>query len=130
MDHKGTTLPLKEAPNAVYCYLMVIDSRNDQFHGVSACLQFGSNLKAIVVALFSNDIGEKNFRLSTLKMKDAGSFRSADGISNFCSVFSSIDTVRKNEGNTFGALTQLFNNSCSLAFSTNFCLVYLNCYKM
>jgi len=65
---------------------------------------------------FSNNIGEKSFRLSKLKMKVAGSFRSADGGSNFCSIFSIIDTVRKNGGNAFKALAQLFNNSFSLAF--------------
>ena len=65
---------------------------------------------------FSNNIGEKSFRLSKLKMKVAGSFRSADGGSNFCAIFSIIDTVRKNGGNAFKALAQLFNNSFSLAF--------------
>lgn len=65
---------------------------------------------------FSNNIGEKSFRLSKLKMKVAGSFRSADGGSNFCSIFSVIDTVRKNGGNPFKALAALFKNSFSLAF--------------
>jgi len=65
---------------------------------------------------FSNNIGEKSFRLSKLKMKVAGSFRSADGGSNFCAIFSIIDTIRKNGGNAFKALAQLFNNSFSLAF--------------
>lgn len=65
---------------------------------------------------FSNNIGEKSFRMSKLKMKVAGSFRSADGGSNFCTIFSIIDTVRKNGGNAFKALVQLFNNSFSLAF--------------
>ncbi|HCG62605.1 MAG: hypothetical protein A2Y31_05630 [Spirochaetes bacterium GWC2_52_13] len=51
-----------------------------------------------------------------LKMKVAGSFRSADGGSNFCSVLCIIDTVRKNGGNGFEALAQLFNNSFSLTF--------------
>jgi transposase len=65
---------------------------------------------------FSNNIGEKSFRLSKLKMKIAGTFRSSEGGSNFCTIFSIIDTVRKNGGNAFEALTQLFNNSFSLAF--------------
>ncbi len=65
---------------------------------------------------FSNNIAERSFRMSKLKMKTAGSFRSADGGSNFCWIFSIIDTVRKNGGNPFGALAQLFNNSFSLAF--------------
>ncbi len=67
-------------------------------------------------APFSNNIGEKSFRLSKLKMKVAGSFRSADGGSNCCSVFSVIDTVRKNGGNPFKALAALFNNTFSLSF--------------
>lgn len=65
---------------------------------------------------FSNNVGEKSFRLSKLKMKVAGSFRSADGGANFCTIFSITDTVRKNGGNAFKALAQLFNNSFSLAF--------------
>ena len=65
---------------------------------------------------FSNNIGEKSFRLSKLKMKVAGSFRSADGGSNFCSIFSVIDTVRKNGGNPFISLVALFNNMFSLSF--------------
>ena len=65
---------------------------------------------------FSNNVGEKSFRMSKLKMKVAGSFRSADGGSNFCSIFSVIDTVRKNGGNPFKALAALFNNSFSLSF--------------
>jgi transposase len=65
---------------------------------------------------FSNNIGEKSFRLSKLKMKVAGSFRSADGGSYFCSIFSVIDTVRKNGGNPFISLVALFNNMFSLSF--------------
>lgn len=65
---------------------------------------------------FSNNIGEKSFRLSKLKMKIAGTFRSPDGGSSLCTVFSVIDTVRKNGGNAFKALVRLFNNSFPLAF--------------
>jgi hypothetical protein len=65
---------------------------------------------------FSNNIGDKSFRISKLKMKVVGSFRSADGGSNFCSIFSVIDTVRKNGGNPFKTLVALFNNSFSLSF--------------
>lgn len=65
---------------------------------------------------FSNNVGEKSFRLSKLKMKVAGSFRSVKGGSNFCIIFSIIDTVRKNEGNPFRALVDLFDNKLSLDF--------------
>jgi hypothetical protein len=65
---------------------------------------------------FSNNVAERSFHMSKFKMKTAGSFRSADGGSNFCWIFSIIDTVRKNGGNPFKALEQLFNNSFSLAF--------------
>ncbi|MCF7940233.1 MAG: IS66 family transposase [Spirochaetia bacterium] len=65
---------------------------------------------------FSNNIGEKSFRLSKLKMKVAGSFRSDSGGSNFCTIFSVIDTVRKHGGNPFEALSALFTNSFSLDF--------------
>jgi hypothetical protein len=66
--------------------------------------------------LLSGLLAEKSFRMSKLKMKVPGSFRSADGGSNFCSIFSVIDTVRKNGGNPFKALAALFNNSFSLSF--------------
>ncbi|MFA7124861.1 MAG: transposase, partial [Sphaerochaetaceae bacterium] len=65
---------------------------------------------------FSNNIAERSYRLSKVKIRTAGSFRSADGGANFCTIFSIIDTVRKNGGNAFKALAQLFNNSFSLAF--------------
>lgn len=65
---------------------------------------------------FSNNIAERSYRLSKVKIRTAGSFRSADGGANFCTIFSIIDTVRKNGGNPFKALEQLFNNSFSLAF--------------
>jgi len=45
---------------------------------------------------FSDDIAEKSYRLSKLKMKVAGSFRSMDGGFNFCKILSAIDTARKN----------------------------------
>jgi hypothetical protein len=64
---------------------------------------------------FSNNIGEKNFRMSKLKMKVAGSFR-ADGGFNFCLIFPVIDTIGKNSGNLFKPLVALFNNSFSLSF--------------
>ncbi|MXI87045.1 hypothetical protein [Sphaerochaeta halotolerans] len=49
-------------------------------------------------------------------MKIAWNFHSPDGGSNFCTIYSIIDTVRKNGGNAFKALVQLFNNSFSLSF--------------
>jgi len=61
---------------------------------------------------FFQQRSERFFCMSKLKMQTAGSFRSTDGGSDFCSIFSIIDTVRKNGGNPF----QLFNNSFSLAF--------------
>ncbi len=65
---------------------------------------------------FSNNIGERSFRLSKLKMKVAGTFRSESGGSNFCTIFSIIDTVRKNGGNPYEALSAIFTNSFSLSF--------------
>ncbi len=45
---------------------------------------------------FSNNIAEKSFRLSKQKIKIAGSFRSEGGADNFATIFSVIDTFRKN----------------------------------
>ena len=65
---------------------------------------------------FSNNVAERSFRMSKLKMKVAGTFRSTEGGSNFCTIFSIIDTVRKNGRNPFAALVRLFDNSFSLDF--------------
>jgi len=65
---------------------------------------------------FSNNVAERSFRLCKQKTKVVGSFRSADGGANFCSIYSIIDTVRKNGGNPFDSLVRLFNNSFSLDF--------------
>jgi hypothetical protein len=65
---------------------------------------------------FSNNIAERSYRLSKLKQKVVGSYRSDQGGANFCRIFSIIDTVRKNGGNPFEALSRLFNNSFSLDF--------------
>lgn len=65
---------------------------------------------------FSNNIAERSFRLSKLKMKVAGSFRSQNGGANFCSIFSLLDTVRKNTRNIFQSLVALFSNSFSFSF--------------
>lgn len=66
---------------------------------------------------FSNNIAERSFRLSKLKTKVAGTFRSTQGAESFCTIFSVIDTVRKNEGNPIEALASLFTNSFSLQFT-------------
>lgn len=65
---------------------------------------------------FSNNVAERSFRMSKLKMKVAGTFRSTEGGSNFCTIFSIIDTVRKNGENPFAALVNLFDNTFSLNF--------------
>ena len=65
---------------------------------------------------FSNNVAERSFRMSKLKMKVAGTFRSTEGGADFCTIFSIIDTVRKNGRNPFTALVSLFDNSFSLDF--------------
>ncbi len=65
---------------------------------------------------FSNNVTERSYRMSKLKMKVAGTFRSTEDGSNFCTIFSIIDTVRKNGVNPFPALVNLFDNTFSLGF--------------
>ena len=77
-----------------------------------AVLRFFTNFRVP----FSNNIAERSYRLSKLKQKVVGSYRSDQGGANFCRIFSIIDTVRKNGGNPFEALSRLFNNSFSLDF--------------
>ncbi len=52
---------------------------------------------------------EKSFRMSKLKIKAAGSFLSGHGGSDFCTIFSIIDTARKNGGNPLKSLVSLFS---------------------
>lgn len=65
---------------------------------------------------FSNNVAEKSYRMLKVKQKVSGTFRSQRGGANFCSIYSFIDTSRKNGRKLFDELTALFNNSLSLEY--------------
>lgn len=65
---------------------------------------------------FSNNIAEKSYRMLKVKQKVSGTFRSQQGGANFCSIYSFIDTSRKNGRKLFDELAALFTNSLSLEY--------------
>jgi transposase len=65
---------------------------------------------------FSNNVGEKSFRLFKTKMKVSGGFRSQEGGKNFCAIYSVIDTARKNHISPYAVIRQIFSGSYNLDF--------------
>ena len=65
---------------------------------------------------FSNNIAERSYRLAKCKQKVSGTFRSQRGGANFCSIYSFIDTSRKNGRRLFDELEALFNKTLSLEY--------------
>jgi transposase len=65
---------------------------------------------------FSNNTAERSYRMFKVKQKVSGTFRSQQGGANFCSIYSFIDTTRKNGRKLFDELTALFSNSLSLEY--------------
>jgi len=65
---------------------------------------------------FSNNIAEKSYRLSKKKMQIAGTFRASDGGERFATIFSIIDTCRKNAIGPIQSMSDIFNGTFSLDF--------------
>lgn len=65
---------------------------------------------------YSNNIAEKSYRLSKKKMQIAGTFRARDGGERFATIFSIIDTCRKNGMNPIEALSKIFAGTFSFDF--------------
>lgn len=65
---------------------------------------------------YSNNLAEKSYRLSKKKMQIAGTFRASDGGERFATIFSIIDTCRKNGLGPIEALSQVFAGTFSLDF--------------
>jgi len=65
---------------------------------------------------FSNNIAERSYRLSKKKMQIAGTFRASDGGERFATIFSIIDTCRKNGIGPIQSLSDILNGTFSLDF--------------
>ena len=65
---------------------------------------------------YTNNLAEKSYRLSKKKMQIAGTFRASDGGERFATIFSIIDTCRKNGMGPIEALFQIFTGTFSLDF--------------
>jgi transposase len=65
---------------------------------------------------FSNNIAERSYRLSKKKMQIAGTFRANDGGERFATIFSIIDTCRKNGIGPIQALLDILNGTFSFNF--------------
>jgi transposase len=65
---------------------------------------------------FTNNLAEQDIRMCKVKSKISGSFRSAQGSSNFVKIRSYISTIRKNKHNVLDALYSVFDNTPLLPF--------------
>lgn len=57
---------------------------------------------------FTNNLAERDIRMVKVQQKISGSFRSIEGVSNFCRVRGYISTVKKNEGSVLAAIKGAF----------------------
>ncbi len=57
---------------------------------------------------FTNNLAERDIRMVKVQQKISGSFRSIEGVSNFCRVRGYISTVKKNEGSVLTAIKGSF----------------------
>ncbi|MFH1127018.1 MAG: transposase, partial [archaeon] len=58
---------------------------------------------------FDNNLGERDIRMTKLKQKISGCFRTLEGVQRFCRIRGYISTVRKNEGEVIDAIQDAFN---------------------
>lgn len=60
---------------------------------------------------FPNNIAEQAVRIPKVKQKISGGFRTANGLETFCTICSYLDTLHKQVGNLFHALSLTFQGN-------------------
>ena len=67
---------------------------------------------------FTNNLGEKSFRIVKVKMKNVGCFRSEEGAEWYLTIRSFLDTARKQGKNIFDSIKEAFAGNTDYIFST------------
>lgn len=65
---------------------------------------------------FDNNLAERDIRMTKVKQKISGGFRSPEGLEHFCRIRGFISTIKKQGGNILEALSATFQGRDMLQF--------------
>ncbi|HIJ05915.1 MAG: Transposase [Methanomicrobiales archaeon 53_19] len=68
---------------------------------------------------FTNNLAERDIRMVKVQQKISGSFRSVEGVANFCRVRGYISTIKKNEGSILAAIKGAFRRNPFMPIATH-----------